>query len=76
MELIKGFPATSNNSSQLNLQNIIKHAARNFGRQELVNRNYDGTLLRYSYKQAYERVQGLVNALNSLGVNVGSILSY
>ncbi|MHA1965920.1 MAG: long-chain fatty acid--CoA ligase [Candidatus Thorarchaeota archaeon] len=71
MDLIKGFPSTSQISSQLNILNIIKHAARNFGRQEIVSRKQDGTMFRYSYSDAYERTQRLANSLNSLGVKVG-----
>nr|KXH71071.1 MAG: AMP-dependent synthetase [Candidatus Thorarchaeota archaeon SMTZ1-45] len=71
MDIVKGFPATSNSSSQLNVHNIIKHAARNFGRQEIVDRKHDGVLFRYSYLDAYKRVQRLANSLNSLGVMVG-----
>jgi len=71
MEIIKGFPATSQNNAQLNVINIIKHAARNFGRQELVTRNPDGTTFRYTYADAYERVQRLANALHALGVKAG-----
>jgi fatty-acyl-CoA synthase len=71
MEIIKGFPSTSQNNTQLNVINIIKHAARNFGQQELVTRQPDGTMFRYTYKDAYERVQRLANALNALGVKAG-----
>ncbi len=48
MEIIKGFPATSQNNAQLNVIHIIKHAARNFGRQELVTRKPDGTTFRHT----------------------------
>jgi len=71
MEVIKGFPATSQTSSQLNLATIIRHAARNFGRQEIVSRNQDGTPFRYTYADAYERVQRLAGSLSSLGAVVG-----
>ncbi|MHA2143502.1 MAG: long-chain fatty acid--CoA ligase [Candidatus Thorarchaeota archaeon] len=71
MDIIKGFPATSQNSSQLNITNIIKHAARNFGRQEIVSRKHDGIMFRYTYSDAYERVQRLANSLSSLGVTIG-----
>jgi fatty-acyl-CoA synthase len=71
MDTIKGFPATSSSSSQLNIANIIKHAARNFGRQEIVSRKQDGSLSRYTYSDAYDRVKRLANSLNSLGVMIG-----
>ncbi|MFX1559841.1 MAG: long-chain-fatty-acid--CoA ligase [Promethearchaeota archaeon] len=71
MDILRGFPATSNNTAHLNLHNIIKHAARNFGRQEIVSRKQDGTLHRYSYNDAYDRMQRLANSLASLSVMVG-----
>jgi len=71
VDVVKGFPATSSDISQLNVKNIIKHATRNFGRQEIVSRVQDGILFRYSYSDAYERIQRLANSLNSLGVIVG-----
>ncbi|MFX1602992.1 MAG: long-chain-fatty-acid--CoA ligase [Promethearchaeota archaeon] len=71
MDIIKGFPATSQSTSQLSTVNIFKHAARNFGRQEIVSRKQDGTMFRYTYGDAYERVQRLANSLESLGVVVG-----
>ncbi|MFX1270741.1 MAG: long-chain-fatty-acid--CoA ligase [Promethearchaeota archaeon] len=71
MDIFKGFPATSDHSSQLSIANIIKHAARNFGRQEIVSRKRNVTLFRYTYNEAYERAQRLANSLSSLGVEVG-----
>jgi len=71
MDIIKGFPATSQSTSQLSTVNIIKHASRNFGRQEIVSRKQDGTMFRYTYEDAYERVQRLANSLESLGVVAG-----
>jgi fatty-acyl-CoA synthase len=71
MEIIQGFPSTSQELAQLNVINIIKHAARNFGRQEIASRKEDGTMFRYSYKQSYERMQRLANGLTSLGVEPG-----
>jgi fatty-acyl-CoA synthase len=71
MEIIKGYPATSQKYAQLNLVNIIKHAARNFGNQEIISREQDGTMFRYSYTDAYLRMQRLANALNSLGLKAG-----
>ncbi|MHA2331561.1 MAG: long-chain-fatty-acid--CoA ligase [Candidatus Hodarchaeales archaeon] len=56
---------------QLNVTNIIKHGVRNFSRQEIVSRKNDGTLFRYTYKDSYERMQQLANALESVGVTIG-----
>jgi len=71
MKIIKGFPVTSQNGYQLNVTNIIKHGVRNFGRQEIISRKHDGTMFRYTYKDAYERIQRLANSLGSLGIEVG-----
>lgn len=71
MKVTKGFPATSQPSYQLNVINIIKHGARNFGRQEIATRKLDGTVFRYTYKDAYERIRRLANSLGSLGITVG-----
>lgn len=71
MKIIKGFPATSQVSYQLNVINFLKHGARNYRRQEIVSRKHDGTMFRYTYENAYKRVQRLANSLNSIGINVG-----
>jgi len=71
MEIIKGFPATSQDNYQLNVTHIIKHAARSFGRQEIVSRRLDGSLLRYTYAEAHERMKRLANGLKGIGVQAG-----
>jgi fatty-acyl-CoA synthase len=71
MKYLKGFPADPEGNYHLNVTNLMKHAVRNFARQEIVSRNIDGTLFRYTYKEAYERMQRLANALISIGVKVG-----
>lgn len=71
MDIIKGFPATSNKNYHLNVTNLLKHGARNFGRQEIVSRKHDGSLFRYTYKDAYERTRCLADSLKTLGINVG-----
>ncbi len=70
MNIIKGFPATSQDY-QLNVTNLLKHGARNFGRQEIVSRKHDGSLFRYTYNNAYERVNRLASSLNLLGIEIG-----
>jgi fatty-acyl-CoA synthase len=72
MKLIKGFPTESegNDVYQLNVINFMKHAVRNFARQEIISRKVDGTLFRYTYKESYDRMQRLANALESIGVKV------
>ncbi len=71
MKMVKGFPATSQDDYQLNVTNIIRQAARSFGGQEIVSRKHDGTLFRYTYKDAWDRMGRLANALTTLGVGVG-----
>ena len=70
MKIIKGFSADPVGNYQLNVINLMKHAIRNFSRQEIINRNDDGTLFRYTYKDSYERMQRLANALESIGIKV------
>ena len=71
MKILKGFPADPEGNYQLNLINMMKHAIRNFARQEIVSRKIDGTLFRYNYAESFERMQRLANALKSIGVKVG-----
>jgi fatty-acyl-CoA synthase len=71
MEKIMGFPATSQDDYQLNVTTIMQHAARNFGRQEIVSRQLDGTMFHYTYKDAYQRMQRLAGGLTTIGVHVG-----
>lgn len=71
MKIVKGFIVDSQENYQLNVINLIIHGIRNFSRQEIVSRNMDGTLFRYSYKDAYGRMQQLANGLKSVGVKIG-----
>ena len=68
---IMGFPATSQDDYQLNITNIIRHAARSFGRQEVVSIHPEEERTRFTYKETYERVCRLGNALTTLGVQPG-----
>ncbi len=68
---IMGFPATSQDDYQLNVTNIIKHAARSFGRQEVVSIQLAGERLRFTYKETYDRVKRLANALTGIGAQIG-----
>ncbi len=74
MNVIKGFPATTNDNYQLNMTNIIKYAVRNYGRQEIVSRKNDGKLFRYTYRDAYVRMQRLANSLKKLEIKAGDIV--
>ncbi|MFX0136635.1 MAG: long-chain-fatty-acid--CoA ligase [Candidatus Hodarchaeota archaeon] len=71
MNIIKGFAADPEGNYQLNVINLVKHAVRNFARQEIISRKINGTLFRYSYAESYERMKRLANALKSIGVEVG-----
>ena len=68
---VMGFPATSQDNYQLNVINIMRHAARSFGRQEVVSIRLDGSKLRFSYTDVYDRVKRLGNALTRMGADVG-----
>jgi fatty-acyl-CoA synthase len=70
MKTIQGFPSTMQDDFQLNLINIIKHGARNFEKQQIVCKTATG-MYRYTYAEAYARMQRLASALNSLGIKVG-----
>jgi fatty-acyl-CoA synthase len=71
MNIVKGFPATSQDDYQLNVTNIIRQAVRSFGGQEIASRKHDGTVFRYTYRDAYDRMGRLANALTNLGIKVG-----
>lgn len=71
MRFVRGFPSTMMDDYQLNIINILRYAATNFPQREIVSRNLDGSLTRYSYGEAFKRVSKLANALESIGVNVG-----
>ena len=48
MKVIMGFQADLKVNYQLNVINLMKHAIRNYSRQEIVSRNIDGSLFRYT----------------------------
>ena len=74
MKIVQGFPADPEGNYQLNMINVMKHAIRNFSRQEIVSRKIDGTLFRYTYRDAYNRMQRLANSLNTLGIKPGDTI--
>ncbi|QXJ29390.1 Long-chain-fatty-acid--CoA ligase [Saccharolobus shibatae B12] len=65
---IKGLPSTMMDDFQLDVINLLQHAAENYGEREVKSRKIDGTLERYNYRIIYERVKKLANALETLGV--------
>ncbi|MBI4187067.1 MAG: long-chain-fatty-acid--CoA ligase [Chloroflexi bacterium] len=70
METIKGFPATSHDDFPLNVTTILRHAVRNYAGQKIVSRT-PGGIFRYTFKDSYERIQRLANALEALGIRQG-----
>jgi fatty-acyl-CoA synthase len=68
---IMGFPSTSQNDYQLNLLNILRQAAGSFGQQEIVSIRLDGSRLRFTYRETYNRVKRLANALTNIGAGIG-----
>jgi fatty-acyl-CoA synthase len=68
---IMGFPSTSQDTYQLNITNILRHAARSFRKQEVVSIRPDGTKLRFTYDDIYTRVKRLGNALLGIGAQAG-----
>ena len=70
-QLISGFPATTGDDYQLNTISVLRHASAVYPEVEIASRQEDGSLFRYSYREAYERVCKLANALERLGVKPG-----
>ncbi|MHB2263639.1 long-chain-fatty-acid--CoA ligase [Aliihoeflea sp. PC F10.4] len=56
---------------QLNVLDILRHAATVFPDREIVDRAPDGTLQRKTYSEAFQQVGRLTNALAELGVQAG-----
>lgn len=68
--IIQGFPSTSQNDYQLNVINIMRHAARSYGQQEIVSISMTDRK-RFTYEQTYTRIKKLGNAMKKLGVQPG-----
>jgi fatty-acyl-CoA synthase len=71
MDIIKGTPSTMGDNYHLNINDLLRYAARTFPEREVVSRELDGTVVRLNYKQSYERVKRLANALEKLNVQPG-----
>jgi len=69
--MITGCASTSGDDYQLNTVNFIKGAARTYPEVEIASRRLDGSMFRYTYAQAHERMQQLANALVRQGVKPG-----
>ena len=70
MNMIKGCSSTSMDDYQLNHTTLIRHAARNFPQREVVYKTDNG-FERYNYKEAYQRIKCLANALQRMGIQPG-----
>ncbi len=70
-QLISGFPETTGDDYQLNTISVLRHASSVYPEVEVASRREDGSIFRYSYQEAYERVCKLANALERLGVKPG-----
>lgn len=66
--LVRGCPSTMGDDFPLNTTTLIRHAVRTHGEQEIVYRTADGGWDRYTYADAYARIQRVANALRGLGV--------
>ncbi len=53
------------------ISTMLSHAERYTGEAEIVSRMVDGSLHRYTYRDAHKRTKQLANALVKLGVNQG-----
>ena len=73
-EIIKGLPSTHGDGYQLNTTTLVRHAARTYPEQEIVFRTGDGSWDRYTYAQAYTRIQRAANVLTSLGVAPAAVV--
>jgi fatty-acyl-CoA synthase len=69
--IVRGFSSTSNKYVQLNTSTFIRSAATSYPEVEVVSRRSDGSLFRYNYAQAHERMRRMANALIAEGVRPG-----
>ena len=50
------------------VSSLIRHAERHHGAVEVVSKQVDGSIHRYTYREAHARARRLANALQKLGV--------
>ena len=55
----------------LNLKNMLERAPSFFAKKEIISRQTDGSLHRYTYGDYYRRVCRLANVLKRLGIRRG-----
>ncbi|MES2072404.1 MAG: 3-(methylthio)propionyl-CoA ligase [Pseudomonadota bacterium] len=53
------------------ISNIIEHADRNFGSNEIVSRRAEGDIHRYTYRECHQRAKKLANAFKKLDIKIG-----
>ena len=53
------------------ISSIIRHADRQFGKNEIVSRRVEGDIHRYTYHDCHTRSRRMANALKKLGVKMG-----
>ncbi|EGD54424.1 long-chain-fatty-acid--CoA ligase [Gordonia neofelifaecis] len=73
-DIVRGLPSTHGDSFQLNTTTLIRHAARTFPEQQIVYRTPDGGWDRYTYADAYARIQQAANVLTGLGVGPADVV--
>jgi fatty-acyl-CoA synthase len=66
--IIQGLPSTHGDHYQLNTTTLIRHSARTYPEQQIVFRTADGGWDRYTYADAYRRIQQAANVLTRLGI--------
>lgn len=57
--------------TQLLLSRLIQHAAECHGDKEIISREMDGSIFRYTYSDSHQRIKRLAKALIHLGVQPG-----
>jgi len=53
------------------ISGLLRHAARHHADTEIVSKTVDGSVHRYTYRDAHKRARKLANALQGLGVRPG-----
>ena len=72
--IVRGLPSTHGDHYQLNTTTLIRHAARTYPEQQIVYRSPDGGWDRYTYADAYARIQKAANVLRGLGARPGDVV--
>jgi fatty-acyl-CoA synthase len=69
-DTVTGLPSTFQDDYALNMTEFVRSTARNLSEREIVS-GTGSDQFRYTYGEAYERMQRLANALEGLGVEPG-----